>query len=104
MEISFEKEYLFELYKTGKTADNEHCFPPEVVERYCQTIDLLESVAIVEDLYRYQVLHYEELQGDKEGLESVHLNDRYRLEFVSNRVVSETVVTVCDIIEFINPL
>jgi proteic killer suppression protein len=104
MEISFEKEYLRELYTTGKTTDNEHCFPPEVVEIYCQMIDLLESVAIVEDLYRYRAVHYQELQGDKEGIESVNINDRYRIEFISNRVYSETVATVCDIVEFINPL
>ena len=102
MEITFDKAYLKELYETGKTDDKKHRFQPQTVPKYRKTIDLLESVSVVEDLYRYNSLHYEVLRGDKAGLESVRVDDRYRIEFKTERVVSETVVTICNIIELSN--
>ena len=81
MEITFDKRYLKELYETGKTGDKKHRFQPQTVRKYRKTIDLLESVSVVEDLFRYNSLHYEVLRGDKAGLESVRVDDRYRIEF-----------------------
>ena len=102
MEIKFDKEYLEELYLEGKTSDKKHRFQPPIVAKYRKTIDLLESVAVVEDLFRYHSLHYETLVGDKAGLESVGVNEQYRIEFKTTKVVSEIVVTVCNIIELSN--
>ena len=102
MEIKFDKEYLRELYDKGKTTDKKYRFQPQVVQKYRKTLDILESVTVVEDLFRYNGLHYESLHGDKEGLESVRVNDQYRIEFKTTKVVSETVVTVCNIIELSN--
>ena len=102
MEITFDKAYLKELYETGKAGDKKHRFQPQTVRKYRKTIDLLESVSVVEDLFRYNSLHYEVLRGDKAGLESVRVDDRYRIEFKTERVVSETVVTICNIIELSN--
>ena len=102
MEITFDKRYLKELYEPGKTGDKKHRFQPQTVRKYRKTIDLLESVSVVEDLFRYNSLYYEVLRGDKAGLESVRVDDRYRIEFKTERVVSETVVTICNIIELSN--
>ncbi|HBX44344.1 type II toxin-antitoxin system RelE/ParE family toxin [Limibacterium fermenti] len=102
MEIKFEKEYLRELYETGKTKDKKHRFQPYVAIKYRKTVDILESVTKTEDLYRYNALHYEELKDDKNGLESVRVNDQYRIEFKTTKVVSETVVTICNIMELSN--
>ncbi|MGV8091975.1 MAG: type II toxin-antitoxin system RelE/ParE family toxin [Mangrovibacterium sp.] len=99
MEIKFEKKYLEELYYKGKCSDKKHRFQPQVVKNYKKCIDLLESVPGIESLYRYSSLHYEVLKGDKKGLQSVRVNDQYRIEFSTNRIESETVVTVCNIIE-----
>lgn len=102
MEIKFDKKYLEELYLNGKTSDKKHRFQPQVIAKYRKTVDLLESLAMVEDLYRYHSLHYEALVGDKAGLESVRVNDQYRIEFKTTKVVSEVVVTLCNIIELSN--
>ena len=99
MEIKFEKKYLEELYLNGKTSDKKHRFQPQIIAKYRKTIDLLESLTVVEDLYRYHSLHYEVLVGDKAGMESVRVNDQYRIEFKTTKVVSEIVVTLCNIIE-----
>ena len=56
----------------------------------------------VEDLYRYHSLNYEKLVGDKSGIESVRVNDQYRIEFQTKRVEAEIVVTVCNILELSN--
>jgi proteic killer suppression protein len=102
MEIKFDKEYLRELYEVGKTTDKKYCFQPQIAAKYRKTIDTLESVVGTEDLFRYNGLRYEVLHGDKEGLESVRVNDQYRIEFKTTRVVSETVVTICNIVELSN--
>jgi proteic killer suppression protein len=102
MEIKFDKEYLRELYELGKTTDKKHRFQPQIVKRYQKTVILLEAVSCVEDLFRYNGLGYETLQGDKNGLESVRVNNQYRIEFKTTKVVNETVVTVCNVIELSN--
>ena len=102
MEIVFEQRYLEELYLTGKASDKKHRFQPSVVSKYRKTIDILESVNRVEDLFRYHSLNYKALSGDKAGLESVRVNDQYRIEFKTTQVVSEIVITVCNIIELSN--
>lgn len=102
MEITFDKPYLSELYEKGSCTDKKHRFQPQVIKKYIRVIDLMESVNCVEDLFRYNSLNYEKLQGDKAGIESVRVNDQYRIEFISSKVESETVITICKIIELSN--
>ena len=102
MEIKFDKEYLRELYEVGKVTDKKYRFQPQTITKYQKTVGILKSVSRVEDLFRYNGLRYEALHGDKDGLESVRVNDQYRIEFKTTKVVSETVVTICDILELSN--
>jgi len=102
MEIKFEKTYLEDLFYKGKTTDKKYRFQPQIVAKYHKTVNILESVSVVEDLFRYHGLRYEVLQGDKEGLESVRVNDQYRIEFKTTKVISETVLTICNIVELSN--
>jgi len=102
MEIKFDKTYLQELYEDGKTKEKKYRFQPQTVAKYQKTVAILKSVSRVEDLFRYNGLRYEVLHGDKEGTESVRVNDQYRIEFKTTQVVSETVVTICNIIELSN--
>ena len=102
MEIVFEKQYLSELYYKGKCSNKQHRYQPDIVKRYIRAIDILESVERVEDLYCFHALHYEALVGDKKGIESVRVGQKYRIEFRSERVENEKVVTICNIIELSN--
>ena len=102
MEIRFEKEYLSELYYTAKTKDKKHRFQPNIIKRYIRTVDIMESVQSTEDLYRFNALNYEVLQGDKKGLESVRVGDKYRIIFKSEKIVSSTVLTICNLIDLTN--
>jgi proteic killer suppression protein len=102
MDIKFEKEYLSELYYDGKCTNKKYRFQPQVVKKYQSCIETLESAESIEDLYPIQSLQYEVLKGDKKGISSIRVNKQYRIEFTTSQVASETVVTVCNIIELSN--
>jgi len=102
MEIEFNKKYLQELYEIGKTTDKKYRFQPQTIAKYQKTVTILKSVSRVEDLFRYNSLRYEVLHGDKEGLESVRINNQYRSEFKTTQVTSETVITIFNILELSN--
>ena len=102
MEIKFDKDYLCELYESGKTTDKKHRFQPDIVKRYQARIKTLERIVRVEDLFTINSLHYKELHGDKEGLESIRINNQYRIEFKTSITVSEPITTICNIVELTN--
>ncbi|MDR0565577.1 MAG: type II toxin-antitoxin system RelE/ParE family toxin [Prevotellaceae bacterium] len=102
MEVTFGKKYLEELYCTGATRDKKHLFQPQIAAKHKKTIIILKSVSCVEDLLRYNGLQYEALHGDKEGLESVRVNDQYRIEFKTTKGTSAAAVTICNIVELSN--
>lgn len=102
MEINFEQEYLRELYETGKTKDKKHRFQPDIISRYQLRIKTLEQAGKIEDLYSIKSLNYEVLKGNKAGISSVRVNDRYRIEFTVTDVALETTVTICNILELSN--
>lgn len=103
MRIIFEKEYLEQLYKTGKTKSKKYRFPRGVAEKYKETIDKLRVADKEEDLYPFKSLNYEKLKGDKRGLASVRVNQKYRIEFRSHiEGQAPDVITICSIVELSN--
>lgn len=103
MEINFEKEYLRELYEKGKAQSKKHRFQPTVVKQYKNTIDKLRVANCVEDLFLFRSLNYEKLQGDKKGIESVRVNQQYRVEFYSTTEgEGPGTITICNIVELSN--
>lgn len=99
MDIRFEKDYLRELYYEGKSNDKHHRFQQDIVKRYVRVINILDSVDRVTHLYRFHSLFYEKLVGDKAGMESVRVNNQYRVEFKSSEREG---ITICNIIELSN--
>ncbi|MBR0110460.1 MAG: type II toxin-antitoxin system RelE/ParE family toxin [Bacteroidales bacterium] len=101
MQIVFTKDYLSDLYY-GRTSGKKHRFQPEVIKKYIKVVNILKQAGSVEDLFHFVSLNYERLIGDKAGLESVRVTDRYRLEIKTSKMSDETVVTICSIIELSN--
>ena len=99
MQIVFQKEYLSELYYTGKSNDKKHRFQPDIVKRYTNVINALASANRIEDLFPLRSLNYEVLEGDLMGYESVRVNDKYRVLFRSEKSESEPMITICNIEE-----
>ena len=102
MKVTFDKKYLIELYTTGKSPDKKHRFQPDVVRRYVKVIDIMVEAENVNVLTLIGGLHYEHLSGDKDGLSSVRVNKKYRIEFTEQTEGNETVATICNIIELSN--
>lgn len=101
MQIVFKQEYLSSLYY-NQTADKKHRFQPEMIKKYIKVVNILKNAKVVEDLFPFNSLNYERLSGDKAGIESVRVDDKYRLEFQTERVEGEVIVTVCSIFELSN--
>lgn len=101
MIIEFDKDYLRDLYEKG-VADKKHRFQPEIVRKYVKVINIMKNASSVEDLFPFASLNYKMLNGDKGGVESVRVNDKYRIEFQSSITDAETKLTVCNILELSN--
>ena len=101
MEIIFDKEYLRDLYITGKS-DKKHRFQPQIIRKYIRIIDLMLEKTDVTALAQYNSLNYEKLKGDKVGVSSVRVNDQYRIEFEERTKDGEVFVTICNIMELSN--
>ena len=81
MIVTFEEDYLRELYEDGQASDKKHRFQPQIIKKYTRVVDLMMAEPNVMGLTKYGRLHYEHLHGDKEGLSSVKVHDQYRIEF-----------------------
>ena len=102
MIVSFEKQYLRDLYEKGKTDDKRYRYQPEIMRKYRRCIDILFDASGIEALYRINSLNYEILRGDKQGLSSIRVNKQYRIEFRVTDNGAEHVATVCNILELSN--
>jgi proteic killer suppression protein len=101
MTIQFDKEYLSELYYTGKCSDKKHWFQPNVVRIYVKRIVTLAEAPNVETLFVLNSLNYEVLSGNKAGISSIRIDSKYRLEFKVEES-AEPVVTICNILDITN--
>lgn len=102
MIVTFEHEYLRVLYAKGKNSDKKHQFQPDIIRRYQKAINFLKGASSIEALWSIRSLRYEVLTGDKAGLSSVRVNDRYRIEFSVSVNEDEPVLTVCNVVELSN--
>ena len=103
MKVEFGKEYLRELYYTGKTTDKKYRYQPQVVNGYLKCVNFLQRAIRIEDLFLVKSLSYEKLKGDKKRLSSVRINDKYRLEF--REIVNENnilKVEICSLTDITN--
>lgn len=101
MIVTFAEDYLCELYSSGKS-DKKHRFQPQIVRKYIRVIDLMISEENVQGLWKYNSLNYERLEGDKQGLSSVRVNDQYRIEFEEKLEDGQTIATICNITDLSN--
>lgn len=94
MEIIFAKQYLKELHLYGKASEKKYRYQPTIIKRYQRTIDRLAAAKQIEDLYPIRSLGYEKLIGDKKGLSSVRVSDKYRIEFeeVKEKIVFQSAI------------
>lgn len=102
MIVTFEETYLQELYERGTTSNKKHRYQPDIVKRYQQRIKLMLSSPNVGSLQTYNSLNYEVLRGDKAGISSIRVNNKYRIEFTVKESAEEPVITICNILDLSN--
>ena len=83
-------------------SDKKHRFQPQIIRKYIRVIDLMRETSNVLGLMQYNALNYEKLKGDKTGLSSVRVNDRYRIEFEEHIKDGEAIATICNITDLSN--
>lgn len=102
MNIEFDKEYLSDLFFSGKTKDKKHRFQPEVIRSYQKAVVLLANAKRIEDLFVFKSLNYEVLSGDKKGISSVRCGRQYRLEFIIVDDEHDVKVNICRLLDISN--
>lgn len=102
MIVTFEKTYLQELYENGQCSDKKHRIQPYIIKNYRRRIEQLQSAPSPETLRQFKSLNFEALKGDKEGLFSIRVNDKYRIEFSLCNDSEIKILTVCNIVELSN--
>lgn len=102
MIVTFEEEYLRQLYEEGKCRDKKHRYQPDIIRRYQKAIRFLVAAHSIESLWQYHSLNYEVLSGDKAGKSSIRVNDQYRVEFTVKNNEKEPILTVCNVTELSN--
>lgn len=102
MYVTFQEKYLQDLYEQGTTDDKQHRFQPDIVRRYKKCIDLMKKVPDTVSLAKYNSLNYELLKGDKQGISSIRVNKKYRVEFTVRKTGEEAIITVCNILDLSN--
>lgn len=102
MVVTFEYTYLKELFEKGRCSDKRHRYQPQIIKVYQRRIEQLMAVPRPETLYQFNSLHFEALSGDKNGLYSIRVNDKYRIEFSLNVENDNPSLTICNIVELSN--
>ena len=101
--MKFEKEYLRELFEEGKCSDKRHRYQPQVVHKYVMRVVTLQNAPNIQSLFPLNSLHYEVLTGDKSGISSIRIDQKYRLEFrVEEFLDQESILTICKLEDITN--
>lgn len=100
--MTFEEDYLRQLFEVGKCKDKKHRYQPYIVRGYQKGIRFLTKASSIEALWPIRSLNYEVLLGDKAGRSSIRINDQYRIEFTVSQTDDEPILTICNILEISN--
>ncbi|MBN8818308.1 MAG: type II toxin-antitoxin system RelE/ParE family toxin [Sphingomonas sp.] len=68
--------------------------PFAVIKAARRRLVQLEAAKDERDLRNLKSLHYKKMQGGKEGLRSVRVNDQYRIEFTISEGERPPVITI----------
>ena len=99
MVVEYEKDYLKELYDSGKCTNKKYRFQKQVVAKYQKRIDTLMAATRIEDLFVFNSLNFEALDN---GYFSIRIDYHYRLEFKVRQEGPEPIVTICTVTDITN--
>ena len=100
MIIEYEKDYLRELYEVGKCRNKKYRFDSSVIKKYQKRIDTLVAIIRSEDLFLFNSLNFEAIDG-KDSY-SIRIDYHYRLIFTVRKEGNEETLTVCTVLDITN--
>lgn len=103
MRITTDNIALRDLLESGKT-DDKHLrkLPKSTISGFLKAVRIMSISSRIEDLFRYQGLGYETLEGNLKGYESVRCDRKYRLIFKSFPDEGKIVITNVELINITN--
>lgn len=99
MTVEYEKDYLRELYVSGRCKDKNYRFQPQVVKKYQKRIDTLIAATCKEDLFVLNSLNFEALNN---GYYSIRIDYHFRLLFRLQENTTTPILTICTITDITN--
>ncbi|MBE6215262.1 MAG: addiction module killer protein [Bacteroidales bacterium] len=102
MKVIYGKLYLRELHLAGKTSEKKRRFQPDIIKRYRKVVNIMIAVKDINSLAKINSLRYEKLIGDKQGLSSLRVSDKYRIEFEEINADGEICASMCRLTELSN--
>lgn len=102
MVVTFEEQYLQDLYELGETKEKKRRYQPNIIRGYQKGIKFMIQAKKPDELKKIRSLNFEALKGDKKGLYSIRANNQYRIEFTINANMEMPILTVCNIINLSN--
>lgn len=99
MEVDFEDE----LYRRLEVErDFNGGFAAEIVKAYRKRMQLIRAAPDERDFYALKSLHFEKLQGNREGQYSMRLNQQWRLviRFVKKREKDSKLVVIIEVVDY----
>lgn len=97
MEVRFEDSTLERLATDASfTANLGH----ELVKKFRKRLQFIRAATDERDFYAMKSLHYEKLQGDREGQRSMRLNNQWRLILRIESDASGKLVVVISITDY----
>ena len=91
MDVIFSDKKL-ELIETDQAHETK--LPVAIIKSCRQKFVYLRSAHDERDLRNWKSLHYEKLQGDREGQRSVRINDKWRIVFELDKDTDPTKIII----------
>ncbi|MGL4232634.1 MAG: type II toxin-antitoxin system RelE/ParE family toxin [Casimicrobium sp.] len=97
MEVRFDDEKLSRL-ETDPTFTNG--FDQSIVKAFRKRMQAIRAAPDERDFYAMKSLHFEKLVGDREGQNSMRLNDQWRLILRLEKTETGKIVVVISITDY----
>jgi proteic killer suppression protein len=98
MQVEFNNSYLEKVYRdlplTGKPK-----YSDKVIEKFRKKVTILKNAESIPELRQFRSLNFEALKGDKKGLYSVRVDQKYRFEFFveKNKITLNKIILIEDL-------
>ncbi len=88
------------LLETARAAETK--LPSEVIASFRRKLVFLKSAPDERTLRNWKSLHYEKLKGDREGMRSIRLNNKWRVVFEFDENEQPATLRISEVVDYHN--